>query len=506
MDAFVQLALMEKAKQVFAGDPSLMLCFPLLSPVSFTAEELATLTDPQSTDYAAASDFARIVNFLPQDMVASASDRMLWQVYRDVLDRADVARDSAGVDTPDPDAALLWDVAADGSRTESAAYGRYRQYRDAWIVTRENYAQHKLTGELSDDPAVRQAWTEVDEPRLRAEVDAAARAWEEQGQRTAIERALKADRDASLRSPALRWARWRDAFNPDLDIARPAGVAEFAPTGLSPLNFADQEDWLRFELSAGEMQALVDAAPAALRNVLDEGAQTDVERVSFEYRSVAIVRPWFQPDLFTSRIWRSSDPDLVLSDGADPPHGACPYYVSACVFVRNVVEVQKPRAGQPGGSRTYTHFDLGKIRPQLLAQRELRVDPSILATVAARRAIAPVPAPAPALEMGKLRAFRLLQRNSFNLADAMAPPPDAAAATGASRFATSAMRRRLFGGGLAHVELSPHIALGELVATAPTATPLPTPTPAPRDELSVLAFICKRLPKAPDPAPELSFL
>ena len=60
----------------------------------------------------------------------------------------------------------------------------------------------------------------------------------------------------------------------------------------------------------------------------------------------------------TSRIWRSSDPDLILSDGVAPPTGCCPAYVSAVVFIRNLkvtpraavaVDPRPPTSASPSG-------------------------------------------------------------------------------------------------------------------------------------------------------------
>lgn len=498
MDAFVQLALIEKAKRVFAADAGVMLSFPLLAPIGFTAAELTALTAPATaTDYAAAGDFARSVNFLPTDMVATATDRMLWDVYRDVLSRAEVGEAGGGSGEGPAATDLLYDVGPDGTRVESEALKRYRQYRDAWIVAREDYATHKLTGELSQDAAERQHWIEVDEPALRAAIDAAASAWETLGGRAAIEAALQAERQAALRDPGLRWAEWTQAFNPDIDMITEVGGSQYAPTGFSPRNFADQ-DWLTFDLSASEMRTLVDEAPEELKRVLDDDGGTGIERVSFEYRSVALIRAWFRPEVMTSGIWRSSDADLQLSDGESPPKGVCPAYVSACVFVRNV-EVTEQAAST---DKTFEdlHFTLDAAR--LTRRSNLRIDPGIAARIARRAVVQPVaPAPTPAVTP---RAFQALERSSFMQVAGMRRV--------ASPKASVARRRpiQLDGHVLANPTIRFPAGLFDTPAPAPSppapAPHPPAPEPAPpRDEMSILAFICKRLPKVPDPAPDLKW-
>src|SRR4051794_4123685 len=252
MDAYVQVALIEKSKRVFAADAGIFLSFPLLSPLTFTPQALAALSTPASAaDYAAAADFARIVNFLPRDMVASVGgEPYLWNVYADVLARADVAHSIVGEagQGSSGGSALLYDVAPDGTRTDAAAYRAYRQYRDAWIMAREDYGAHKLTGELADKPDARQHWTDVEEPALRAALAKAEADWKTLGHRDEVEAALQAERDAALNDPRARWRQWVSAFNPDIDLLTEVG---YAPTSLSPKDFTGDTAWLQFDLSAG---------------------------------------------------------------------------------------------------------------------------------------------------------------------------------------------------------------------------------------------------------------
>ncbi|MBB4200072.1 hypothetical protein CCR94_04535 [Rhodoblastus sphagnicola] len=457
MDAFVQIALMEKAKRIFAQDAGSMLCFPFLSPLTFSPAEIGRILSPSTAaDYNAAADFARIVNFLPHDIVATATERKLWDVYREVLARAEVAESSDS--SPDTGAAeaLLYVAAADGSHSDSAALLTYRQYRDAWIAANEDYAAHRVTGELSEDPEVRRSWKETGEPLMRAQIDAAASAWETVGRRAAIERALQLLREAEASNPQSRWAQWSRDFNPDIDLLTDPSGGQYAPAGISPSDFAAGHDWLHFEMSAGEMAALVAGAPASLRDALPQGAGAGVGRVSFDYTSVMIVRPWFHPDVFTSQIWRSQDPDLILSNGVDPPSGACPAYATAIVFTRNL---QTFGAGSPGHAAGALRFsaDAWRFMPVAVENRTALVRKSAQ------------PAPANAVSSPPPAAFSRLHRATFARVLATAPPQ-------------------------MDFQAAPRV---------PQAPPPPSQPPG--DELSILAFICKRLPKAPNPLPTLHF-
>jgi len=183
MDAYVQVALIEKAKKVFALDGGLFLSFPVVTPVGFQPAALAALLAPQSAaDYAAAADFSRVVNFVPRDQVATIDgENFLWRIYGDILANAEVA---TGRNDPVADGrhaaaqALLYEIDGDGTRHESAAYLSYRSYRDAWFTAQEDYNAQRITGEAATDPAEQQHWHDTLEPQLRGVVGQALADWQ----------------------------------------------------------------------------------------------------------------------------------------------------------------------------------------------------------------------------------------------------------------------------------------------------------------------------------------
>lgn len=503
MDTFVQLALIEKIKRVFAIDSSIMLAFPLLSPISFTSVQLARLMAPTTeTDYAAAADFSRIVNFLPRDIVAIGSDRMLWDVYRDVLTRAEVALSSIESASQISSVnSILYDIGADGNRDESEVFKRYRQYRDAWFVARENYAFHKLTGEFSEDLTIRQNWLQIEEPILRAEVDLATREWDMLGQREAVEAALTTEQCKAVNAPELRWSEWRAEFNPDIDMITDAGGNQYAPTGISPRNFAEQKNWLSFKLSGSEIKALVEAVPEKMKVVLDNNSGSNIEQVTFEYRTVSLIRPWFRPEALTSHIWRSNDPELILSNDTDSLSGACPAYVSACVFIRNIMVTEKGMEQ----SNSLSKFDFSVLSSQLtIPVRHIDRDefvlreeiplhlhrPAVNTLANARRSIS-VNIPETTISASNStnlvdrvrtrsrneRNVKVFQRLNYNSFDLVQPQnTDAPIVDEMSLTKTN----------------------------SPPSTLQPTSSSTTNnDEISILAFICKKLPKTPDPAPDL---
>ena len=491
IDAYVQVALIEKAKRVFVADPNVFLSFPLLTPLAYKPEAFAALATPASaSELAFAADFARTMNFLPRDIVASGlGDRFLWDVYGDVLTRAEVAKGD-GPGSGASSATLLYEIAPDGSRTESAVYRAYRQYRDAWIVAREDYGAHKVTGEMTNNPDVARHWTEVEEPALRAVLAKAEDDWKTLGHRVEVEAALQAERDAAARDPGTRWREWSGAFNPDIDVLTELTGSHYAPTGLSPTDFTADAAWLRSDLSSDEIAHLVAEAAAPMKALLDGVSASAVANVSFEYRSVAVVRPWFQSSVLTSRIWRSSDPELGLSDGADPPAGACPGYVTGVVFARNVVITSRDAPTPTPGTVRFT------LPPERLVLRQLAVPVA--------RPVLPAAEVRPTASADTERAFARLRIASVTSAPTLVARPVPARAALQPQLARMApetmVRADIARPPLRPIPRRPPPILEPL----PTTPSQPQPPPPERhEEISVLAFICKRLPKTPDPLPDL---
>ena len=94
--------MMTKAKAIFESDDT-FLSFPALSPLSYSAEQLAfvvpgDLTPQRLND---ASEFAHVANQIPRGVLAPvAQGEYLWEVYRDVL--ATEGHDACVSDKHDP--------------------------------------------------------------------------------------------------------------------------------------------------------------------------------------------------------------------------------------------------------------------------------------------------------------------------------------------------------------------------------------------------------------------
>lgn len=507
MDAFAQLALMAKAKRVFESADT-FLSFPALSPLSYSPDELrfGETADMTAKDLAESSEFARVANQLPRAVIAPLeADEYLWDVYRDVLDAAQIARGSmttAERASYERAMSVLYTTDENGLRTDSERMRAYKQHRDAVLEAEEEFANQKLTAEASTDEEVVARWRNDEEPRLRRLVQERQDAWQATGFKAEVEAAQQLEAAGVAQSPATAWSEWRDAFIDDLDMLTDAQRGRFAVTGYSPTDVLGMDNWPRFTITRDEMIMLGQEAPAELREIYGAGTQPEsIESVSFEYRSVAVLRPWFRPAVLKARFWRLP-PDLEqLSDGADMASGRMPAYVAAMVLARNI-EIktrETPQPGRDGGMPTpLLQVDRASLSPSLARRIAGR---SAIAVGRARTAPGPSPASAPAPETS-MRAVSRLRTTAFatTLASASAPvraPVRILPASGLRlRTLLTATDVRFAG----RADIPAPAAEPESAASSDDP-----PEGGRAGEIVILAFICKRLGRSPDPDPSLAW-
>jgi hypothetical protein len=464
IDAQVVLALATKAAQVFVQDDT---AFSVpLSPVVYRREDLERMVASDTAEgLRLLAEFSALVNTIASSPVWSpAGDRYLWDVYGDVLADADLASASR---TPDEEADFkrVSELLHAGSPgTDSPAYLAYRQFRDAWLIAQQEYKNRKGTAESSEDPAVKDAWA-ADEPALLGKVRECEQKWVVDGRRTEIEEALRVERRLIERSPAKAWEDYLKLFDPatpELFFATDTNVGRYVPSSLRPSN-AMAVPWARITLAREELGALADAAPPALRARLPAVQDSAVDSLSFEYTSVAVGRPWFCAAALTSRAWRFSDNAKILSDGAEEPHGLCPSYVAALVLARSITVTRQAatNGGQPAPPVNLGFLLVGQegARPVVREVRDHRIP---------RKPVRPQVVEDPGVLHGRL---------------AIAP----------------GVLERLHANDFARV-----LPVAEVVPS-PAPDPAPNSEATPANEIYVLGFICKKLPKCPDPDPALSW-
>ncbi|MGI8993336.1 MAG: LysM peptidoglycan-binding domain-containing protein [Nocardioidaceae bacterium] len=491
MDSVAQLALMTKAKRVFES-PGTFLSFPALSPLTYAPDQLTFATDGAMTtqDLTEMAEFARVTNVMPSGVVAPVvSDELLWEVCADVLRTAEIAAGTmSAANQARYDAAVAYLYGPSGSgdphREDSPALRAYRRCRDAWIKAQEDFKTQQLTSESSEDPAAREAWA-AEEPRLRRVITALEAEWATTGCRDQVEAAQQVELSLGGQSPVRLWSEWKNALVDMIDLTTDTGGNEFAVTGFTPADVFDGGTWPSFTVTGAEIAALVAQAPPELEEIFGTSSTaSDIESISFEYRSVGLVRPWLRPAMLTSRFWRLGAGGGELSDGAAAPTGRCTSFVSGLVFARNIVV---KRAAQPparmGGAMLR---DFMAFQPELMARL-----------------------PAATLARASVGAASLAPIASVVIRDHRGSE-----ATSSSRTPGGVVvRDHRTAGPVVRDHRTPFGGIGTVLqgqvfteATPPVSEPPPPVEPEPPStDVTILALICRRTPRCPDPDPSLDW-
>ena len=504
MDSAVQLALMTKAKKVFGAEDT-FLSFPV-SPLPHTKRQLDFFAQQDATALRQSLQnlqaFSTLVNLIPSDEAWLPTEtRFLWDVYEQMLKEAQFASSTR---TPEEEAeyqkalAYLRVAGEGGAWQESAAVKAYRQHKDAYVLAQQNYLAAKSTAECGTD-AEKQQWRDVDEPARRKELDALQAQWIIAG-KNEVEAAQNKVISLGAKSPIQTWGEWNSRFNRDIDTL--TGASDnftVYPTLFSPSNALEEGAWKPFKLSEQEVKVLLNEAPAELRSrFAADSAASSVASLTFEFSSAVILRPWFVSEAFRVRFWRFAEGSNILSDGGTPPKGTCPAYVTAIVFARRVA-VEEKRAEPGPGAKPFDGFRftvavkdqerLTRIPPEVLIATQPRTVNAASPTMNIRMAEAVSPRPSNV----RVANPQLMRATDMNVGMAKTVPVQQVSA------------RPLGLNTVAVTRLPPQSVAG-------TATTAPSPSPpqssqatTPDDEIYILAFICKALPKSPDPDPALQW-
>jgi hypothetical protein len=549
MDSAMQLALMTKAKKVFGADDT-FLSFPV-SPLPYTKRELDFFSERDDDDLRQSQRnlqaFSTLVNLIPDDEAWLPTETVfLWDVYEQVLKEANFAESTR---TPDEEAAyqralaFLRVTGADGLVEDSPAMKAYRQHKDAFLLAEQKYNADKFTGENAADPTEKQRWREVDEPAQRAVIEELRAQWITAGYKNEVEAAQAKVVSLGARSPLQTWAEWNSRFNEDIDTltGSSADASTVYPSFFSPSNAIDDDAWQPFKLSAEEVKVLLNEAPAELRaRFAADSAAAGNKSLTFEFSSAAIQRPWFASDVFKARFWRFADASRFISDGGKPAKGTCPAYVTAIVFARRVREEVKPaepvRPTIPpvGIPRPGIMGRLGIVRPDLVARPGMVARPNLTAQPPTQGQGQTPATPFGGFQFaGGVRDQERLKRRMAERSTAARTATNEGSATSPTMLGRMARNTGLRPGVVRPAQprptvsrpdaarrLSvvrdhrsfkrlerPQIRIPRPTTTPPVVNPTPPPPPPPvqDDSIYILAFICKAVPKSPDPDPTLQW-
>lgn len=293
------------------------------------------LTPQEEKNFAA--DFARLVNLVPAVSNIWASDgRMLWNEYATILTQAIVASDH-----PTSNEAAELQQARD--LLDSPKYTAYQQYLKTYMSAVENYNGLKLKAENSTDPKVQEDW-KLQEPGYKAVIKSAYLEWIAKGFKLEIEEAFADIDRIGGRNPQLLWANWKSDF--EQSVRTDLEGQNFYETHFFPENFFKPEaqgQWTKLTLDASEIAALSAKAPEGIRSLVNRsgsGVETqavdlEIARLSVELVRVSIARSWLNPSVFRSNVWKWSGSREPLSDGQIPPQGSLPAYTTSMILARN---------------------------------------------------------------------------------------------------------------------------------------------------------------------------
>jgi hypothetical protein len=501
-----------------------------------------------------ASDFARLVNLIPTVSSIWASDgRTLWDEYETILTQAMVADD-------DPTTNEGTELQQARTLLESSKYAAYQEYMKAYMSALEKYNELKLKADNSSDPKLQEDW-KLQEPGYKAMLKNAYLEWVAKGFKLEIEEAFADIDRIGGRNPQLLWATWKDDFNKSLRSDMEG--QDFYETHFFPENFVksnSQGQWTKLTLDASEIIALSAKAPEGIRNLASSSGSAadtqaldiEISRLSVELIRVPIIRSWLQPSIFRSNFWKWSGGRELLSDGQNPPRGSLPAYITSMILARNLEVELKP--GSEKNAQIVSKLQQGKLvllGPLPLKPLPKNVDPKSIvklnaSTISMKRvepAVAELVIASQAETKLSSASLDMLakQRNIQTINPNVAGNLRAASFGTLSASKTSAVnaasvyqmnpalldrvvasqlseQAKVSSVSSAAKPLNPQV-LDSPIFVNPTKIPpnkpnfpkliekpsSPTPETAPSDSVQIIAFICQKLPKSPNPDPALTW-
>jgi hypothetical protein len=497
MDSVLQLALISKAKKVFSTDKT-FLSFPV-SPIAFSKEMLEFFSQNDADALRQSQNnlltFSTLVNQIPSGEAWIPKETLfLWEVYEDILKDAEFASTSRTQEeeTEYQNALSYLRQAKEngGEEISQSVLAAYRKYKDLFEVANQLYLTDKNTAECSTDPDELKRWRDVDEPERRRKLDELQGYWISEGYKNEVEAAESIVARLGAKSPILTWAEWKGRFNPDIDtLTGTSDASTVFPSFFSPNNAIEDGSWMPFKLSEEEIKVLLKEAPPELLSRLGvDIASFSVKPLSMEFSSAVIRRPWFEPDAFRARFWRFSDASKIISDGNIPPKGICPAYVTAIVFVRRVmVEEKQDQAGNIVCKPMNINLD---VLSTVLSNNETR---HLTPLIAKETLTMNVGAIDRARSQSNLAVNRQMINASIMRGENMHATfePYQEVPTHAARNFRSLKRSRVPDDNIPPLPSPP--------------IPLSHPPTTQDETIYILAFICKTLPKCPDPDPTLQW-
>lgn len=338
MDANALLAIYTKVQQIYNDeDSSKFLSFPLDFQYIFSPESLNLFFGNDAAQAVSAlnqrADFSRNMNRPVKSLFPSPdTGELLWDVYRGILTTAEIAENTMSADELEAfrkAEEFLFVQDENGLSVPSEKYNRYSEFRDKYFILAEQIANLKLSETLPESQR------EIELAKLRQAQAENEALWSAGGLRQEVEKHLEFREKVLAKSPLTAWASMKDKCQADLSVQTDLSGGSFATTVLFPSDVINQP-WCSINVGREEVADLLEQASSDLKRRLTSDCKDPIESISFEYRSVGIQRPWFDSNLFKSRLWRlPGSSDQKISYGSDKLLGRFPAYISALLLLKN---------------------------------------------------------------------------------------------------------------------------------------------------------------------------
>lgn len=324
------------------------MCLPL--GLSFSKDELSFLSISNNTEEKILDhfryEFSKLVNAIPKKNYGFQSDgSLMWNPYLEALDYAkvNVAQEYILTPTEENDFVAAKKTVYDDyeNRVESSKRRDYRQYKSLYEDADRIFVQKSWEAENTDDQKVKDQWEKVDKHMLLKQKQSTMDDWKSKGFKEIIESALLTINKFEEKTPIKAFEAWK---NKTLGIPAITSVSDGSPyyfTSFSPANI-DESVWRKFTINRAEFDTALKKVPASLMDLLSsvaDQAEFELESISLDYAVLSIYRPWLSEELFQSRIWRfnPSYTSSFLSDGIDISKGNLPAFITKIVLAKNIV-------------------------------------------------------------------------------------------------------------------------------------------------------------------------
>jgi len=218
------------------------------------------------------------------------------------------------------------------------------EYRN--VLNNANLAESILT-KNSDDNTLKEKWEAYLEKELRDAKDKALTDWINLGYKNKVERYQEIYNRLGQKDPHRYMQSYLNdlnASNEQLDTNDPVGTYT---TFYSPSNcFDTKQSWQRITMLRNEINSLIRSAPRELKRFITN-EQLNIESISLEYKKVEVLRSWYYDSLFTSRYWKLPDETTIISDGKIPRGGEIPAFIKSMIVTRNIEVTRKKTVDSP---------------------------------------------------------------------------------------------------------------------------------------------------------------